>query len=221
MSPKKKFKWSSHNPAILTALELVLPNIIVELGVGNFSTPLFLQSSAKKIIHIENDSQWLGAMQDQYTVADRNEFRLHYIADNVGKSTPLSSLPQHTVDQCKQYYQELQQEVSNFDLGSKLLFVDHYSCLRGMSINSLAHSFDAIVYHDAETPEVYDYQTIDADLSDVFDRWILKTSSSWTGFMIRKNLVSVEVLEETMRKHCETFGHDYGKSLDEFIFELL
>lgn len=221
MSPKKRFKWSSHTPAIRTALQLVPPQLVVELGVGNYSTPLFLQSSAQRIVHIENNKQWLDDIQAQYHQPGRNEFRWHSLPDKVKNSTLAPSLPTQLIEQCQQYYQNLKQEVADHKTGPKLLFVDHYASLRTLAINVLTHQFDIVIYHDAEVPEVYEYQHIDTALSETFQHWTLKTASSWTGFMIRKNLIDAEILHQTMMDQCELFGRDFNRPRQEFSFVLL
>lgn len=219
MSPKKQFKWSSHNPVIMTALELLSPEFVLELGVGNFSTPLFLASSATKIWHIENDRPWLDHVLAHFKIDHRSEFRYHEISDRVNKSTAWSSLPTDLQAAQHTYYTGLAHEISQEAITPRLLFVDHFTCVRTLSINLLAEQFDWVIYHDAETPEVYGYQDIDRALSNDFDQYVLHTSSSWTGMLIRRDKIVGEDIHTAMMANCETFGRSYGRSIAEFSLE--
>lgn len=216
MSPKKQFKWSSHNPVIMTALDLLQPAFVLELGVGNFSTPLLLQSPAKMIWHIENDRPWLDHVQQTFSTDGRSHFRYHEISDRVNKSTAWSSLPKDLQATQHAFYENLADEISRVDMDPRLLFVDHFTCVRTVSINHLAPKFDWIIYHDAETPEVYDYHKIESRLLDSFDHYVLQTASSWTGMLIRRGMAQTGNLQSTMLHHCKTFGDKFGRSLDEF-----
>lgn len=216
MSPKKQFKWSSHNPVIMTALDLLQPDFVLELGVGNFSTPLLLGSQAKMIWHVENDRPWLDHVQQTFNIDSRSHFRYHDISDRVNKSTAWSSLPPDLQATQHAYYENLAAEVSRVDMHVRLLFVDHFTCVRTLAINHLAPQFDWVIYHDAETPEVYEYHKIDSTLFDSFDHYVLQTASSWTGMLIRRGLTQAEKLQSTMLHNCKTFGGKFGRSLDEF-----
>lgn len=216
MSPKKQFKWSSHNPAILTALDLLKPDFILELGVGNFSTPLLLESQAQLLWHIENDLPWLDHVQKTFATDGRSEFRHHAMGDRVNKSTAWSSLPSQSQAAQHEYYQNLADEISRLDLEPRLLFVDHFTCVRTLSINHLCPQFDWVIYHDAETPEVYGYQNIRQDFRDQFDQYTLRTASSWTGMLIRRGLMATNDLNDCIMSNCRTFGQRFGRSIDEF-----
>ena len=216
MSPKKIFKWSSHQPVIKTLLALLEPQLIVELGVGNFSTPLMLASGAARVLHIENDQPWLDHVRQQFASDDRSEFIYHDLGPGINKATPWASLSEDWQQQQRGFYGDLAHSIQRMDLAPGLLFVDHYTCIRLLSINCLANLFDAVIYHDAEHPGVYGYDSIDPDLAPSFDHYQLETVSSWTGFMIRKGRCSVEDLESLMMSECASFGQPFGRSVDSF-----
>ena len=216
MSPKKQFKWSSHNPAIVTALDLLMPDFILELGVGNYSTPLLLRSQAQLLWHIENDLPWLDHVQQTFDTDNRSHFRHHAIGDHVNKSTSWASLSSQSQADQHEYYENLADEIGRLDRGPRLLFVDHFTCVRTLSINHLAPQFDWVIYHDAETPEVYGYQNIRQDLRDQFDQYLLRTASSWTGMLIRRGMTAAEQLDDRIMANCHTFGKKFGRSIDEF-----
>lgn len=216
MSPKKQFKWSSHRPVIQTLLKLLQPQFIMELGVGNFSTPVLLASDARQIMHIENDQPWLDHVTQQFSNDTRSQFLFHDLGPGVKKSTAWSVLPEQWQRQQTQYYQRLATDHVPQHLSPRLLFVDHYTCLRVLSINVLADHFDAVIYHDAETPDTYGYQHIRADLADQFDHWQLRPNSSWTGFMVRRGSIDATALEPHLRGQFQVFAADYGRTVDEF-----
>ena len=219
MGPKKIFKWSSHTPVIRSALDLVKPDLVVELGIGNFSTPHFLSSAAQKILHIENDQQWLEHVHTTFTNTDHSEFRLHWLGDHVNKSTGWNRLPADQQAQCIVYYQDLAQEIQALDLRPRLLFVDHFTCLRALAINYLGPEFDCVIYHDAETPDTYGYETIRADFADQFDHYILHTQSSWTGLLIKRDIMAADDLICNILDHAETFGQSFGIARDNFCVD--
>lgn len=215
MSPKKQFKWSSHQPVIQTLLALLEPQFILELGVGNFSTPLLLASDAKKILHIENDQPWLDHVTQQFSNDTRSEFRFHDLGPGVKKSTAWSILPPHWQAQQTQYYQTLALDLAQYT-GPRLLFVDHFTCLRVLSINCLADYFDAVIYHDAETPDTYGYQHMRADLAGQFDHWQMRPNSSWTGFLVRRGQLDHARLATHLHAEFALFAQSYGRTVDEF-----
>ena len=49
------YAWSSHQPVIRMALKVFKPKFILELGIGRYSTPIFLKEKCEKAF-IENDS---------------------------------------------------------------------------------------------------------------------------------------------------------------------
>ena len=221
MSPKKRFKWSSHNPVITAGLKLLKPEFALELGIGNYSTPLFLESGIEKIVHIENDKSWLDHIQLTYQTDARSEFHHHDLGPGINKATQWNALPQDCQMACIRYYSDLSAVLSSNTFRSRLLFVDHYTCLRALAINMLSAHFDFVIYHDAENPEIYGYDSLRSDLLDQFDHFLLKTSSSWTGFFIRKNSLDLQEAKLVLTDETEAFLQKFGKVPDEFVLEQL
>lgn len=206
MSPKKVFKWSSHKPVLLAALDLFKPRLILELGVGNFSTPVLIDSPADRTIHVENDGSWLAMVQEQHGDHTGSEFMHHSLPFYVTKSTRAQDVDPATLQSAQEFYQDLKQQMTT---PSCLIFVDHFTCLRTLAINTLFSAADCLIYHDAETPEVYDYQRIDQSSPD-FDRFVLKTPSSWTGFWVRRSVISSDLMRRAVMDHAENFGRGFG-----------
>jgi hypothetical protein len=219
MSPKKKFKWSSHQPVIYTAIELLKPNFILELGIGNYSSPLFINSNAKKIIHIENDNKWINLVKTNFQFDNRSEIIFHELESGIINSTKRKKVSEKFLNDATEYYINLKDKIENFNYDKKLLFVDHYASLRVLSINILSKHFDFVIYHDAEAPEEYEYNLLDTALLEKFDHYVLKTDSSWTGFYINQGLTDRTTLQTTIYNHSEKFGKPFNIPISSFKLE--
>lgn len=219
MSPKKIFKWSSHNPVIMAVQDLLQPRFIIELGVGNFSTPLLINRSAKKILHVENDKEWLDQIAINHGNDPASEFIHHGLPSSITKSTLCKDLPGYVIDQCQSYYQSLADRSRSISLGPKLLFVDHFASIRTQAINQLAVGFDFVIYHDAESPEEYDYQSIDSAFDQIFDRYVLRTRSSWTGFFCKHGLLEAHYLIDAILDKADQFGQKFGLCRNDFAVD--
>lgn len=205
----------------MAAQDLLEPKFIVELGVGNFSTSLLIKHGADKILHVENDQQWLDQIVSKYGSNSSSEFIYHQLPDSITKSTRRQDLPESVIDQCRIYYQSLANRVRSTPMVPKLLFVDHFAGIRTQAINQLANEFDFVIYHDAESPKEYDYQLIDRSFDHLFDRYLLRTRSSWTGFFSRHGLLETNTLINAVLDQADRFGQSFGLSKNDFIVERL
>lgn len=217
MNPKKEFAWSSYTPVVNMALEVLKPNLIVELGVGNFSSPIFIESGAQKTIHIENDKGWFDLVKSKFSSSSKSEIIYHFLGNGIKKDTNLKSLSSDALISITEYYENLKKEIVKTS-SPRLLFVDQFASVRTISINILAKEFDFIIYHDAEHPEEYNYQDLDTSLLNNFKHYTLKTPSTWTGFYIRKNFVSTD-LEYKMLNYAEVFGKKYNIPRSMFVIK--
>jgi hypothetical protein len=204
MSPKKIFKWSSHQSLINASIKILNPDLIVELGVGNFSTPLMNASNADKIIHIENDEQWLEIVQKENKFNQRNDFRYHFLGDIIKKDTLLKDISDEQKFSIIEYYQALKDEILNLNYKRKLLFVDQFTCARALSINNLYDAFDIILYHDAEYPEIYNY-SFDNNIKKSYTHYEFRPQSSYTGAFFKHNLVSYDNLKDALKDEFEKY----------------
>ena len=209
MIPTRKFKWSSHQPIVKSILDIAEPKFILELGIGHFSTPLFINSEAKKIIHVENELEWLNLMVKEYDCS-KNAIHHDLKLSSITKSTKLAELSIDVVNDIYNFYENLSSEITKFNYNSKLLFVDQHTCLRTISINKLYNLFDFIIYHDAEHPDTYEYDKIDNKILEQYDHYILKIENNpWTGIFMKKNLVSEENFRNTVEKYYTIFCNDF------------
>ena len=70
MKIANEYAWSTHSPMNKALIELFNPCLIVEMGTGLHSTPLFLESAAEKLFFIENDSQWIDHIKSNFSFED-------------------------------------------------------------------------------------------------------------------------------------------------------
>lgn len=220
MKPKKKLRWSSHQPVIHSMLELISPKIIVELGIGHFSSPLFINSTAEKLFHIENDIEWFNSIKNHYIFDNRSELIYHNLEGDINKSTKKSELSLSKIKDIHAFYENFNETIRNINKEPKLLFVDQYTCLRTTSINMLGDSFEAIIYHDLETPETYEYEKISKDFENTYDHYALKIdNSTWTGFFIKKNTINESLLTSVIEKHSKEFAKNFDVPSSRFKLE--
>jgi len=217
------YRWSSHTPVIYTALELLKPELIVELGMGFFSSPIFFKSDAKKTIHVENTQEWIDLIKDKHKdIIDesKSEFLYQNIGD-VKLQTKYIELNDEQKKSIDVYYKDLLSKVNQLNYNSKLMFTDGFTALRRPSIDILTNDFDMTIYHDAEDTENYDYNNIDESLKEQNDHYLLKTATTYTGFFIKKDSYDKEQLKQIMNKSVERYAREINISTDDIVLETL
>lgn len=156
----KEWIWASHQPLISGVLDLYKPKFVLELGIGENSTPMFKDI---QYLGVENDYEWVKKV--------REEFGMKVIWHNLDKQTVT----------LLEYYKGLQFPETH----PSLLFVDNYESCRLIAINALRDRFDLIIFHDCE-PEpgarINHYGMIN---SEGFNVYFLKTDKNWTGLMVK------------------------------------
>ena len=217
------YRWSSHTPVIYTALELIKPELVVELGMGFFSSPIFFKSDAKKTIHVENTQEWIDLIKDKHKdIID--ESKSEFLYQNVGdvklqtKYVELNDEQKKSIDV---YYNDLSSKISKMNYNGKLMFTDGFTALRRPSIDILTNDFDMTIYHDAEDTENYDYNNIDESLKEQNDHYLLKTATTYTGFFIKKDSYDKEQLKQIMNKSVERYAREINISTDGIVLETL
>ncbi len=188
------WEWNTHQPLLKMLIEVIGPKLIVELGTGIFSSPIFFKSNAEKLFFIDNDEKWLEKIQKENISDSRCIFRFHNLGDKIIISTPVSDLKEVEFKKIQTYYVNFSKEIDLERHAPKLLFVDHFRCARALAINSMFNSFDVIAYHDSQSPNgTLHYQYFfDKEIYKKFNLFCLKTSTSWTHVFIRKTFHSLE-----------------------------
>jgi len=184
-----EWDWSSHQPLIKTLVEVFRFGYILELGVGKYSTPIFLEQNAD-LVCIENDPKWMAHVQAFVGDAKNVQFLYHRLSDHIKPSTKSYELSEAETSSVISYYKELGYKIAARPKSElKLLFVDQFACLRTHSINTMYDKFDVISYHDCEPNGIpwYSYHFVDGLLEN-YVQYKLVTPISWTGCFIKKTL---------------------------------
>ena len=169
MNIRQDWQVESYRPAVLAALEIYQPALIMELGVGVYSTQLFPD---KGYIGIESDPEWFAEIIRRYP---KKHFILHDLPE-LHHLTRLWELSVEQIADIRSYYNDL-----FIPKRKSLLFVDNYSCCRSIAINALWQKFDVTIFHDCQ-PEAWQangYNTLTVDRPIQY----LRTNDNWTGII--------------------------------------
>lgn len=214
------YKWSTHQPVVKAMVALVSPELVLELGVGRYSTPMFTKFNVKKIIHIDSDAGWLELVQKENasTITSKSEFRYHDLSTlgiNSIKTLPkdLTAIQQHQIDE---YYTALASEIKAMPYKSSLIFTDGFASCRQSTVNCLTRVTDVMIFHDAEHPLVYGYDCLDPKIYETHNEYLLKTATSWTGFLIKKGIINFDTLSFLIDQQVNEYINNLGIAKDGF-----
>ena len=191
----KTWQWASHQPLIKGVLDLYSPRFILELGIGENSTPLF---AGLNYLGVENDKEWI---------------------KHIGSTCRANQLIMwHDLDRQKGTLAEYYDTIPLPEDEPKLLFVDNYESCRAIAINTLRNKFDIVIFHDCE-PEpgarVNHYGIVN---SEGFNVYFLKTSANWTAVMIRTSIdIGFGELLLKVNKHIAEFKHKHPDMKEMFF----
>jgi len=206
MNITNNYEWSTHAPLNGALIETFNPKFIVELGTGLYSTPIFLNSSAEKMMFIDNDTEWLEEVKKINHFDDRCKVLHHDLGENIVLGTKLREISQEKKDEIFNYYKALASTIKEENISPKMLFVDHYTCARSLSINAMFSAFDIIVYHDCQPKGIrwYEYY-FHQDLYSNYDSYFLISPTSWTGCFIKKTLPCEKNLDDVIVKYIDDY----------------
>jgi hypothetical protein len=212
LGKKFHYKWSTHQPVIDAILEILNPDLIIELGTGRFSSPRLLKSNVLKTIHIDNDSNWINLIKKENAnlITNKNEFRVHELSEASHNSILLNDITPKQLTEIQDYYIKLANEIELINPKSSMIFTDGFACCRQLSVNILTNKVDSMIFHDAEKPEIYGYNNLNKEINNTHDEYLLKTATSYTGFFIRKGIISFDKLSIILDNHIDA----YIKELD-------
>ena len=183
------YEVATHQPMIKVVQKMFKPLSVLEIGIGLFSTPLFLNKKSS-YLGIENNGIWIDKVKSKYPKA--NIIKHDLLRIGVKMSTPYERLtPVQRVKICE-YYTHL--EIP--DETPRLLFVDGYRTTRRYAIDILKHNFDFIIYHDCEKKGYLHnrYGKID---KKGFTSYYLISPLTWTCLLIK------DELDPGLSKLCE------------------
>lgn len=220
MNIVNNYEWSTHVPLNKILVEEIKPELIVELGTGLYSTPIFLQSQAKKLFFIDNDTEWLNEIKNKNKFDERCSVIHHDLGNEIHLTTFLKELSEEKKNEIFNYYKKLEDEIKKIELFPKMLFVDHYTCARALSINALYSSFDIIVYHDCQPKGIrwYEYY-FEKNLHLNYDSYFLTSPTSWTGCFIKKSLQIKSNLCLSIDKHIIEYCNDNDLVKSQMVLE--
>jgi hypothetical protein len=169
--------WASHQPLIKSIMEFYKPKFVLELGIGNFSTPELIKDT--DYLGIENDSNWIETIKNKFK-------NLNIIHHDLGKeveiSTKYKSLSEDQINKFIKFYDNIHIP----SVSPKLLFVDHFTSVRTISLNTLGNKFDIIIYHDSEEPNGVQWYNYDLLSLNQFKKYHLKSDVVWTTLLIKE-----------------------------------
>jgi len=211
------YRYSTHIPVINTIIEILTPELIVELGVGLFSTPVLLNSKAQKTIHVENDNDWLNYITRTYEkqLNQKNELLLHTLDNYVTVGLNEKELKEKTRQDIIQYYLNLSEKLKKMNYKKSVLMVDGYTCTRKISLDVLTNNFDVAIYHDAED-KIYNYSNIDKKLFENYDNYVLETLRTHTGLFIKKKIIDEKDLRYVLNKHILSYVNNLNITSEGF-----
>lgn len=196
-----EYEWSTHQPLIKATMELYKPSFVLELGIGESSTSIFLEYKTK-LLSVENNNEWIDYIKTKYENID---VIYHDLKDEkITLTTHLYDLNESKKNEITSFYEKLKFS----KLRPNLLFVDQYTCARTLSINALGDKFDLIIYHDSQPAGIpwYSYNLIKLDN---FNNYHIKTNTSWATLMVRKNMdKGLESLSNIITPHIEDYKKD-------------
>ena len=192
--------WATHQPMIQALLEIYKVDYILEIGVGNYSTPLFLQNG-KEYKGIEQDPIWIERIKSKFVDAD---IQLHEVDFEV--SEKYSNLTDKQIYDVCSYYSNLKQDIEGKQ-GIKLLFVDCFAASRMYAINILWKLFDIVIFHDSHprVRKIYGYDRLKPN----YKLYQLESKESWTSVFV-KNDVGAITLRNTLVKYIGMFDERWG-----------
>lgn len=189
METQYDWRWSTHQPLHKLLLKEFNPQLIMELGAGLYSTSLFIEHNPQKFICIENDKKWLDLISEQLNPKEEYDMVFNDLGPGIDLGTFRKDITKEKLNEIINYYNTTCKEVTAYDIFPKLLFVDNFTCCRSAAVNVLSKSFDIITYHDCQPAGIswYEYY-FDNYLKEEFFHYYMKTSDSWTGVFVNKNL---------------------------------
>jgi len=200
MDVQLHYKWSSHQPLIKAVMEEFEPELVVELGIGIFSTRFFLKDCVKQYIGIENNKEWLEKMQDEIDFPENAILRHHSVGFDI--AVHLCDVVPEKRQEITEYYKTFAKEVDLRPEKGKVLFVDNYTACRTLALRALGRHFDYIIYHDCEPTAIEWYEYHFGDTFENYKNHNLM-APSWTGLFIKEGIE--HNLAQTIEPHIATY----------------
>jgi hypothetical protein len=179
------YEWSTHQPLIHLGMEFFKPELVVELGIGLFSTPLFKGHKPKSMISVENSEEWIEKMKEEIEFGDDHQLLHHQFSGEFNQLSNPRLMTKEQEAEIADYYKDLASIIEDTHSDPKLLFVDNYGLCRRIAIDTVGPMFDVVIYHDCQPRGVqfYNYR-FNKRVRTRFISYVLTTKKSWTGMLV-------------------------------------
>lgn len=196
MDEAKKARWGSHVPINKTLLELFEVTGVMELGMGFFSTPMFVDSSPYTI-SIESDINWIANLKAEgITNTTKHKIVHHNVGDeNIIRSTPYTDIPNDIKNKATEVYNQYLTDDINY------LFIDCYGGLRLSALENLYNKVDIVVFHDAGKRDSVMYGYKEFTDHPGYIMYHDCSYSPWTGFLIKESLINDKKVKQIKNLH--------------------
>ena len=218
MDVQTSWWWSSHEPMLRAAIDTFRPDFILELGSGQYSTPIF-HAAGVPTWSVENDADWLARTKRSLPRTTLVEFIHHDLGPDIHITTKPFELTDAQRHDIARYYSDLVGRVPKADC--TLAFVDQFTSARTLSINELLGTLDVILFHDCEPEGIpwYEYY-FDESKTPSYDRYTLKTPKVWTGLFVRRTVVFDGFqLCAASKRHSDSYAKRNGLDPTEFFLQ--
>jgi hypothetical protein len=193
-------EWNSHQPLIKAVMDLYKPQFVLELGIGENSTPIFMSYNVNHLC-VESNKEWIGHIKSKY----ENLNVIYHNLEDIQIGTHLNEITEEQKLDISDFYDNINLP----DLNPRLLFVDQYTACRTISINTLRDKFDLIIYHDCQ-PDGIEFYNYDLINDTGFVRYFLKTPISWTGLLVKEiNDKGFGALNDIIYPHIKEYKKKY------------
>ena len=164
---KKALRYKTHLPVLNFVLENYKPKQIMEIGMGDNSTKVFLDYDFEELTSVETDKEWIDRCDNIFVKKDNH--KIIHCSD----------------DAPEQFITE------GLDLG----FVDGRPPLkRGVCVNILLEkNADIIIFHDAEPRFRSGYGYNNLKIKDGYQLFFYNQKDPWTGLVMKNELVTDEL----------------------------
>jgi hypothetical protein len=198
-------QWASHQPLIKSVMEFYKPKFVLELGVGNFSTPELIKDN--EYLGIENDINWINTIKNKFN-------NLNIVHHDLGREVKIGTKYNELSENQKNEFIKFYENINIPQASPKLLFVDQFTSVRTISLNALGNKFDIIIYHDSEPAGIkwYNYDLLNLNN---FKKFHLKSDTVWTTLLIKE--LDIKIID-LINKNIQSFKNKY-KDVSTMYFE--
>lgn len=205
-----RFSWGSHIPINKTILKTFNITGVLELGAGFHSTPFFFEN-CDYVVSVEQDREWIQKLRDEANLEeDDNHMLIHMDVSPYIRSSRRNTIDSNALDQASDFFLEVSE-----DKRFNFLFVDCYSGFRLEALNSIAHKFDYVVFHDVQPRGMENHFYKDFIVPKEFVRLRDCTFNCHCGILIRKNLFNEEIWsimqDNFLKETAEYSGSEFFK----------